>query len=243
LNSGAYLHAATISSLFSITPVAAAESTATLTLPGQVLTTHQIAKKELAEGSHELAVASSVVPTDTTLLATLSQDLILAHSYGLSNARVAGFLGAPRKQLGAIARSLSFLGSRRFTFTAATGKLPITIQQSANMGPIYVLIRLESSDLVVLHPASTTLKLQADATTLTNAQVQLEGSSESTLNVEVLSPTGGQVLLSGEFKIRSTAISGVAIAISVLSLVILAAWWIRSARRKHRAKAQAILQP
>ena len=243
LNSDAYLDATTISSLFSITPVAAAESTATLTLPGHALTSDQIAKKELAEGSHELAVASSVVPTNTTLLATLSEDLILAHSYGLSSVRVAGFLGAPRKQLGAIARSLSFLGSRHFTFTAATGKLPITIQQSANMGPIDVLIHLESSTLVVLHGGSTKMKLQADATTLTNAQVQIEGSGESTLNVSVLSPTGGQVLLSGQFKIRSTAISGVAVAISVLSLVILGAWWIRSARRKHRAKAQAILQP
>jgi hypothetical protein len=242
LNSDAYLNATTISSLFSITPVAGAESTATLTLPGQVLTSNQIAKKQLAEGSHELAVAESVVPTDTALLAMLSEDLVLAHSYGLSDARVAEFLGAPRRQLGVIGRSLSFLGSRHFTFTAATGKLPITIQQNANMGPIDVAIHLQSSNLVVLSDGSTKMTLQADATTLTNAQVQIEGSGESSLNVEVTSPTGNQVLLSGVFKIRSTAISGVAIAISVLSLVILAAWWIRSARRKHRAKAPAILQ-
>jgi hypothetical protein len=86
-------------------------------------------------------------------------------------------------------------------------------------------------------------ELKADATTLTDARVQVVGSGTSTLNVDVLSPTGDQVLLSGQFSIHSTAISGVAIAISVLSLVILAAWWIRSARKKHRAKAQAILQP
>jgi hypothetical protein len=242
LNSDAYLDAATISSLFSITPVAAAGSSATLTLPNQVLTADQIPKTELTAGSHELAVASSVIPTDTTLLATLSEDLILAHSYGLSRKAVANFLDAPEKQLATISRSLSFLGSKHFTLTAATGKLPITIQQSANMGPINVLIHLESSTLVVLQGGSDSEKLQADATTLTDAQVQIEGSGVSTLTVNVLSPTGGQVLLSGEFQIRSTAISGVAIAISVLSLVILAAWWIRSARRKHRAKAQAILQ-
>jgi hypothetical protein len=245
LNSDAYLHPTTIDSLFSITPVAAAGSTATLTLPGQALISDQVAKKELAEGSHELAVAASVIPTDSTILATLSEDLILAHSYGLSGRVVENFLDAPSKQLDAVARTLSFIGTTHFTLTAATGRLPITIQQRANMGPIYVRIRLESSNLVILPGSSPpgAVELKADATTLTDAQVQVEGTGTSTLNVDVLSPTGDQVLLSGPFKIRSTAISGVAIAISVLSLVILAAWWIRSARKKHRAKAQAILQP
>jgi hypothetical protein len=245
LNSDAYLHPTTIDTLFSITSVAAAGSTATLTLPNQGLGSDQIAKKELAEGSHELAVAASVVPTDSALLAMLSEDLVLAHSYGLSNNAVAGFLDAPSKQLKAVARSLSFIGTLHFTLTAATGRLPITIQQHANMGPIFVRIRLESSNLVVLPGSSSSnvTELKADATTLANAQVQVEGSGTSTLNVDVLSPTGDQVLLSQQFKIHSTAISGVAIAISVLSLVVLAAWWIRSARKKHRAKAQAILQP
>jgi hypothetical protein len=245
LNSDAYLHPTTIGSLFSITPVAAAGSTATLTLPNQAPGSDQIGKTELSEGSHELAVAASVVPTDSTLLATLSEDLVLAHSYGLSNNAVAGFLDAPSKQLRSVARALSFIGTLHFTLTAATGRLPITIQQHANMGPIFVRIRLESSNLVVLPGSSSSnvTELKADATTLANAQVQVEGSGTSTLNVDVLSPTGNQVLLSGQFKIHSTAISGVAIAISVLSLVVLAAWWIRSARKKHRAKAQAILQP
>jgi hypothetical protein len=245
LNSDAYLHPTTIDSLFSITPVAAAGSTATLTLSSQGLSSDQIAKKELAAASHELAVATSVVPSDATLLATLSEDLILAHSYGLSMGDVAKYLDAPSKQLDAVARTLSFPGTRHFTLTAATGRLPITIQQAANMGPIYVRIRLESSNLVVLpgSSSSSVTELRADATTLTDARVQVVGSGTSTLNVDVLSPTGDQVLLSGQFSIHSTAISGVAIAISVLSLVILAAWWIRSARKKHRAKAQAILQP
>jgi len=244
LNSDAYLHAATIGELVTITPVAAAKSTATLTLPGHVLTSDQIGKKELAEGSHELAVASSVVPTDSALLAMLGRDLILAHSYGLSGGAVASYLDAPRKQLGVIASSLSFLGSKHFTLTAATGKLPITIQQDANVGPIDVVIHLDSGDLVVLSGRSNSVtQLQSDATTLSSVQVQVVGSSQSTLDVDVLSPTGDQVLLSGQFTVRSTAISGVAIAISVLSLVILGAWWLRSARRKHRAKAPAILQP
>jgi hypothetical protein len=245
LNSDAYLHPTTIDSLFSITPVAAAGSTATLTLGSQALSSDQIATKELAEANHELAVATSVVPSDATLLATLSEDLILAHSYGLSGGDVAKYLDAPSRQLDAVARTLSFPGTRHFTLTAATGRLPITIQQAANIGPIYVRIRLESSNLVVLPGSSSSnvTELKADATTLTDARVQVVGSGTSTLNVDVLSPTGDQVLLSGQFSIHTTAISAVAIAISVLSLVILAAWWIRSARKKHRAKAQAILQP
>jgi hypothetical protein len=241
LNSDAYVKSSTVGQLFAINP-SADSSTSPLSLPNTVSTTNSLSTKALAKAANEFGVISSVVPANTTLLSTLNNDLTFAKAYGLSPRAAASYLNASSEELATIAKSLAFLG-KRFTLTAATGKIPITIQQSAGVGTIDVVVRLESSNLVILHGSGTPESLQSDATTLTDVEVDTEGSGVKTLIVKVMSPRGNDVLLSAEFKVYSTAISGVAVGISILSLVILGAWWLRSARRKRRGKAHALTQP
>ncbi len=77
--------------------------------------------------------------------------------------------------------------------------------------------------------------------------VQIEllarSSGDSPLHLVVVAPNG-VVLQAGEITIRSTAISGVAVALSFGAVAFLILWWVRAIiqkrRRQHRLRGAAL---
>jgi len=61
-------------------------------------------------------------------------------------------------------------------------------------------------------------------------------SGESSLQLQLLSPTGRFQLARSELTLRSTAISGVAIGLTAGAGAFLVIWWIRSASRRRRRR-------
>jgi hypothetical protein len=74
-------------------------------------------------------------------------------------------------------------------------------------------------------------------TTSLIVRVGTRTSGDSTLELQLLSPGGQLQLASAEFTIRSTAISGVAIALTAGAGAFLLFWWFRSAARRRRRRA------
>jgi len=62
-------------------------------------------------------------------------------------------------------------------------------------------------------------------------------SGDSNLELQLFSPTGRLELAHAQFTIRSTAISGVAIALTASAGAFLLFWWFRSASRRRRRHA------
>ena len=67
--------------------------------------------------------------------------------------------------------------------------------------------------------------------------VEVQAPGESLLRIELSSPDGGLALPTVAIPVRSTAVSGVGAALSILSILVLAGWWLHTNRRARRERA------
>ncbi|MDQ2677837.1 MAG: DUF6049 family protein [Actinomycetota bacterium] len=67
--------------------------------------------------------------------------------------------------------------------------------------------------------------------------VEVQAPGESLLRIEVSVPDGGLALPTTAIPVRSTAVSGVGAALSILSILFLAGWWLHTHRRARRQQA------
>lgn len=146
------------------------------------------------------------------------------------------FLGAAQRHLQQLIAAVGLPGEHTVTLTARQGDVPVTfINQSSDS--LRVAVRLRSDKLlfpdgstheVELPPRSSTIRFTVEART----------SGTFPLDIEVLSPD--ELVLIGDFRltIRSTAVSGIALGMTIAAAVFLFGWWanhIRKARRARRA--------
>jgi hypothetical protein len=235
LSASPVLDPLTVADLFATVPLGAngQPSTATLLTPAP---NGSLDASALTKAERTLATVASVVPHDTGLVAGLQQQILVAESAQNSPHQATQHLAAVDRALSTIGASLTLFGSAHVTLTSRTGKIPITIQLTGSLRPVDVVLRVKSSNLDF--PASEV----AEHVTLTSRDTQLfltvsaRTSGESTFTVELVTPTGATVLLAPTiYNVTSTAVSGVAIALSLAALAVLAMWWIRSVVRHRRA--------
>lgn len=243
LDNAAFINTETLGSQFAQTPIGANGNTTAITLPSSTQGSNALLGPRLARAEGAVRVVASMVPTNTALLALMRRDIELGETAGLSAATRSKYLGAPDATILTISRSLSFLGPHNFTLTSSNGKIPLTLDQSGSLGPINVHIRLQSSNLILPNGDSEVVTLRANATSLANVLVDTRGSGSALLTVTVLSPTDDRLLLSGQFTVRSTAISLAAVLLSGLALAVLALWWIQSFQRRRRRGREAVESP
>jgi hypothetical protein len=120
------------------------------------------------------------------------------------------------------------------TLTARSGAIPITFRNDTGQ-PIRVAISLSSHKLdfpggpvrtVALPPRSTTVRFDVRSRT----------SGTFPLEMTIRSADGSLLIARGNFKVRSTVVSTVGVALAVGAALFLAAWWLFEIRRRRRAR-------
>jgi hypothetical protein len=186
---------------------------------------------------------------DATL--ELEQLRLISAAAGLSTAERDAYLGAVEAGVGARLTAPDggpgFVGPgrQRVTMTSRRATIPIQIDNRLAF-PAHVRIELESEKLdfpegwlreTTLAPGPNTIEVEVEAKT----------SGDSLLEVTILPPDGAAelgTLASGSFTVRSTALSGVGLFISIVAVGVLLVWWGRHVMRTRRAKRTApILLP
>lgn len=205
-----------------------------------------------------LATLSSLMPKDPGLVHRLELAVLVGETDGLTTATRSTYLDAPAAQLHAVAEAVSLPDRRTITITSLSARIPISISSRANT-PLSVDLRLSSCP-----PARAGLGCRAANLTFgkavrsftlapgnstTEVEVSARSSGDFPFYLELTTSTG-VVLSSSQLTLRSTAISGVAIGLTVAAGAFLLLWWARSALRrrlrgKHmrRATAQAARTP
>ncbi len=121
------------------------------------------------------------------------------------------------------------------TLTARSGAIPITFRNDTGQ-PIRVAISLSSHKLdfpagsvrtVALPPRSTTVRFDVRSRT----------SGTFPLEMTISSADRSLLIARGNFKVRSTVVSTVGIALTAGAVVFLAGWWIYHIRRRRRSRA------
>jgi len=193
---------------------------------------------EVVTARIQLAELSSVIPTAKITLGNLDDAVLLAETAGIgSRARVA-YLSASLAHLRLIGAGLSLPAGRTVTVTSASARIPIAIT-SRSKTPVHVTLVISGANLT--SPTTKALVLN-HGTTAFIVRVTTRTSGDSSLQLQLLSPTGGLVLTGAEFTIRSTAISGVAIGLTAGAGAFLLIWWLRSAFRRRRRRAGENIQ-
>lgn len=176
----------------------------------------------------------STLPVNSPEYDALDRRLLTAESADLTSGvradRLTSLEGAMQQMVDAVLVPRS----RTLTLTAREGEVPLTFQNRSDH-TLTVLVRLESDRLefpdgtersLVLPPRNTTMRVRVRART----------AGAFPLRVTLVSPQGGLALASSRFTVRSTAASGVGIALSAGAALFLLLWWARHLVRGRRAR-------
>lgn len=123
-------------------------------------------------------------------------------------------------------------GQTDLNLTSRRGALPVTVQND-NPFPVEVLVRIRSDRLRFPAGEEFRVELGTEAQRLDIPVEALATGSVPTF-VELWTPDGATRLDSRQLNVRSTAVSGVGLAISLGALAVLVIWWVRSWRRTRR---------
>ena len=188
----------------------------------------------------ELEAFAAIVSPDSPALDLLDRMLLVGQSSdvraGVRSGYLRGVNNAIDDELGAI----EMPERRSITLTAREGELPITITSALDY-PVTVVLTLESDALDFPGGASRTLELTRQNTT-ERFSVHARGSGSFPVRVRVTAPQGGLVIAESRFTVRSTAVSGVGIALSVGAALFLVVWWA-SHFRSRRAERRDDIEP
>jgi len=131
---------------------------------------------------------------------------------------------------------ISLPDAQPVTMAARQGSIPLIVESRA-AGPRLIMLRFRSdkvqvmqdSQLLVIEPGSSSIDVEVEARSL--------GASQ--LEVSVWTPDGERILASSQFQLRSTAVPGLGVLISVGALAFLIIWWYADHRRSRAKRIEA----
>lgn len=145
--------------------------------------------------------------------------------------------GTIRSQIAADIAKIEPPRARRVVLGSRDTTIPLRLRNELPY-EVHLLLRAKSPRLdidggdgrvIVLAPGENVIDLP----------VVVQAPGESLLRIELATPDDGIQIASLDVPVRSTAISGVGAALSVVSVVFLILWWIHTHRRKRRESARA----
>jgi hypothetical protein len=181
---------------------------------------------------------SAMVPDQADMPRRIEQLVLLADRLGLSASDRRPYLTKAHAPLEAIKNFVSVGDQGTVTLTAASDDIPYRVTNSAT-GPVTVMIRLSSTKLAF--PDSTTpgrldqVKTLIPGATDFTVKVTTQARATFPMVIEIRTPDGKELLASSKVTIRSTALSGVGIALTIGAALTLVIWWFRHAYNRRRA--------
>lgn len=137
------------------------------------------------------------------------------------------------------------IGQTNLNLTSRRGTLPVTVE-NANPFPVDVVLRVRSERLSFpdgegVRAEAVTVPLTVDPADLRRVDIPVEARATGSVPVfvELWSPDDAVRLDDQRLNVRSTAISGAGLVISLGALAVLLAWWFRHSRATRRARASA----
>ena len=230
------VHAATLSALFD--KVAPGVDDHTLTsralAPAPIVPSDVLPTAAVATTRAQLTALGSMSPGFNSMPG-LDDRLLLGETLGMSGSERSAYFGTVSSAFHHEASLVTLPFGHVITVTSLQAKVPLTILSRATV-PLRARITVSSPDLgfpnarsfpVVLKPGGNSATIELTART----------SGDFPLVIELSSPSGTEIA-TGRLTIRSTAISGVAVGLSIGAIAFLLVWWTRSILQRRRKKHQ-----
>lgn len=191
---------------------------------------------ELEQAQWNLLGLQSMLPEGGELIAPIERTILASAETTLNPSDRVAILNNADSQLRALSAAISLPTSQKVTLTSSSGKIPLVI---TNALPVEALVQITVSSPKLEFPEGTSyeIALSPSSTTRTDISVTTRASGAFPLVVEVASSGGGLFVASSRIDVRSTAISGFGLFVSVVAGLFLLVWWARHFRHTRRARA------
>ncbi len=194
----------------------------------------------LGEARALLASFAGLVGLDAPIVASFDQRLLVSGSEDLSPARRDRYLAVVADAARSPARAVEAPLRQTVTLTAREADVPLTLRNRSERR-LEVVVQLTASRRLEF-PQGTRIPVTLDpGSTLVNLRVRAPVPGDTPFEVRVTSPDGNLELAQTRVTVRSTAVSGIGLILSVGAGGFLVAWWFRHwhrARRERRAAAR-----
>lgn len=147
-----------------------------------------------------------------------------------------GVLASAEGSLLGITGEVVMTAQQVVTLTSHSGRVPLNIENRLQV-PAHVHVILRSAKLDFPEGSEFDQVLAPGTTTRVDAQVTTKASGAFPLEVSVTTADQSMPVTSARFTVRSTAVSGIGLIISIGAGLFLLIWWIRHFRSARRASA------
>lgn len=180
---------------------------------------------------------AAAAPTARSVIVPLSDLVLAGESELLGPAQQSAVLHNADTALDAQLSQLQIANGQSITLTSPNGTLPIDIVSSAPY-PVRAVLTVASDKLLFANGVTgwtktTTIVPGHSHSNLFYVAVRARTSGVFTVPITLTSPTGVLRLASGQIVVRSTATSIVGIILSIGAVTVLAAWWVRTSRKRR----------
>lgn len=184
----------------------------------------------------QIGELGALQPADVATTAQLSDAVLLGETAGMTAVERSPYLAAPAVAVHRVASELTLSTGRTVTVTSHSARIPISITSTSSL-PTHVVLKISSPDLTLPYPLQSIPLVVARGVNVQTVTVDAPTSGDSTLDLQLWSPSGRTLLASGQLTIRSTVISSVAIGLTIGAGAFLLIWWGRSVFRRGRKRA------
>ncbi len=166
-------------------------------------------------------------------------------AYSRSDRKMGKFINTKRAQTltESVKKDIALPEKRTLTITSRENKIPVTIRNTSGL-PISVVVHIRSKKLAFPQGSSFPALLDEQNTTV-QIPVKARTSGSFPVAIEIVTPREQLVVSKQSATVRSTAVSGAGVGITVASALFLALWWashIRRSRKKPIAPIISIAQ-
>lgn len=182
-------------------------------------------------------LASMVGPADP-LVARLHHQLRLTPASRMPDtgrAVTAGRLQSIREQVAAVTNGIVAPESRTFRLTSRTASVPLSIENTTNRR-LSVRVRLRSQKLDFPDGSDRVVAVPPGNNQTTSFAVEARASGTFQVLMSVTSPDDRLAIQRTRYTVRSSAVSGVGVFLTVGAALFLASWWFVHWRRNRRAR-------
>lgn len=180
-----------------------------------------------------VATYDTFAGTDSPQTAALRLRQLTSVADGIENEQRIALLDEIDEIVGAAFGAVALTGQTDLNLTSRSGSLPIAVQNDG-ADPVQVMVRIRSDRLRFPDGEEFEIVAGPDVTRIDIPVEALATGSVPTF-VEVRTPDGAVLLDQRQLNVRSTAVSGVGLALSIGALTVLAVWWARTWRKGRKS--------
>ena len=235
----ALLSPVTLDDLFAITDV-----TTTFDAKGRVPVVQSFRSEEpTSMGTYPASLRStrrsidgvlSMVPESPYLAGAAVHRALASGDQSLTADQRSGVLISADRALRSITGEVVMTPQQVVTLTSRSGKVPLSIENRLQV-PVHVHVTLRSAKLDFPEGSEFDQMLAPGTTTRVDAVVTTRATGAFPLDVSVSTADDSVPVTTARFTVRSTAVSGIGLIISIGAGLFLLVWWIRHFRSSRRA--------